>query len=129
MRILFLTGQVPYPPQAGGALRTYGLLDGLHHAGHTLDLLTFYEPGQPEPSSTPLATLCNQIHSVPAPVRPTSARLRDILLSNHAVMARRFYSSQYAAALNTMLIHTNYKLVQIKSLEMAAYLPIVRLHR
>ena len=129
MRILFLTGQVPYPPQAGGALRTYGLLDGLHRAGHTLDILTFCEPGQAEPSSTPLAALCNQIHAVPAPRRTITTRLRDLFLSNHADMARRFYSPEFAAALKTLLANGNYDLVQIESLEMATYLPIIQAQR
>src|SRR5258705_5793624 len=129
MRILFLTGQVPYPPQAGGALRTYGLLDGLHRAGHTLDILTFCEPGQAEPGSTPLAVLCNQIHTVPAPRRTITTRLRDLFLSNNADMARRFYSPEFAAALKTLLANGNYDLVQIESLEMATYLPIIQAQR
>jgi glycosyltransferase involved in cell wall biosynthesis len=126
MRILFLTGQVPYPPQAGGALRTYGLLDGLHRAGHTLDLLTFCEPGQAEPSTTPLANLCQQIHAVPTPTRSIKTRLRDLLFSNQADMARRFYSPEYSSALSTLLAQNDYDLVHIESLEMAAYLPIIR---
>src|SRR5450631_4267313 len=80
MRILFLTGQVPYPPHAGGAMRTYGLLDGLHHAGHHIDLLTFTEADQPDPGTTPLAELCEQIITAPAPRRSVGARLRDVLL-------------------------------------------------
>src|SRR5450432_310829 len=87
MRILFLTGQLPYPPHAGGAMRTFGLLDGLHHAGHSIDLLTFTEADQPDPGTTPLAELCELIVTVPAPRRTTSARLRDLLFTAQADMA------------------------------------------
>jgi glycosyltransferase involved in cell wall biosynthesis len=126
MRLLFLTGQVPYPPHAGGALRTYGLLDGLHQAGFTIDLLTFIEPGQSDPASTPLATLCGEMVALPAPRRSLADRLRDLMLTPYADMARRFYSPQFEAALKNQLMRVDYDLVQIESLEMAAYLPTIR---
>jgi glycosyltransferase involved in cell wall biosynthesis len=126
MRLLFLTGQVPYPPHAGGALRTFGLLDGLHQAGFKIDLLTFTEPGQPDPTSTPLASLCGEIVAVPAPRRGIVARLRDLAFTSHADMARRFYSAQFQAALRSQLARVDYDLVQIESLEMATYLPAIR---
>lgn len=126
MRCLFLTGQLPYPPHAGGALRTYGLIDGLHHAGCQLDLLTFIEPGQSDLSSTPLASLCQQIRTVPLPRRKLRARLRDLLLTDHADMTRRFYARQFVTALEAQLATTRYDLVQIESLEMAVYLPTIR---
>ena len=130
MRILFLTGQVPYPPHAGGALRTFGLLDGLRRAGHTLDLLTFVDAEassdgttQPPPA---LAELCDQIVSVPAPHRSITDRLRDLLLTGEADMSQRFYSSRFAAVLKTHLMQQHYDLVQIESLEMASYLPTIQ---
>jgi hypothetical protein len=126
MRLLFLTGQVPYPPHAGGALRTYGLIDGLHAAGYTIDLLTFTEPDQPNPAETPLAGLCDQIVTVPAPKRGMLTRLRELLTTPYADMARRFYSSEFQAKLRTQLALVQYDLVQIESLEMAAYLPAIR---
>jgi len=126
MRLLFLTGQVPYPPHAGGALRTYGLIDGLHAAGYTIDLLTFTEPDQPDPAETPLAGLCDQIITVPTPRRSTLTRLRELLATPYADMARRFYAPAYQATLRAQLALVNYDLVQIESLEMATYLPVIR---
>src|SRR5258708_17754697 len=126
MRILFLTGQVPYPPHAGGAMRTFGLLDGLHRAGHSIDLLTFTEPERPDPGTTPLAEACEQIVTVPAPHRSIGARLRDLVFTSHADMARRFYSPEYVAALKAQLASQPYDLIHIESLEMAAYLPVLR---
>ncbi|MEP7288497.1 MAG: glycosyltransferase [Chloroflexota bacterium] len=126
MQILFLTGQVPYPPHAGGALRSYGLLSGLHAAGHTLDLLTFAESGQSDLSATPLAELCRQIITLPPPQRTTPARLRDMLFSARADMERRSYSPEFVATLTQLLAQNSYDLVQIESLEMAAYLPVIK---
>src|SRR4051812_11573516 len=110
MRILFLTGQVPYPPHAGGALRTYGLLHGLHDQGHTLDLLTFSETGLPDPASTPLSTLCRQIITLPAPQRTISARLRDLALG-HADMEGRSWSKVFADKLKSQLAFYDYDLI------------------
>src|SRR5436309_2665689 len=103
MRLLLLTGQFPYPPHAGGALLIYGL----HQAGYTVDLLTFVEPGQAEPASTPLANLCGEIITVPAPTRKLSDRLQDLLFTRRADMARRFYSPYFADALTAQLSRMN----------------------
>jgi glycosyltransferase involved in cell wall biosynthesis len=129
MRLLFLTGQVPYPPHAGGTLRTYGLIDGLHRAGYKIDLLTFVEPGQPDPAATPLAELCGEIVAVQAPRRTITARLHDIFLTGHADMARRFYSPHFQMALKSQLMRVDYDIVQMESLEMATYLPTIRAAR
>jgi glycosyltransferase involved in cell wall biosynthesis len=126
MRLLFLTGQVPYPPHAGGALRTYGLIDGLHAAGYTIDLLTFTEPDQPDPAETPLAGLCERMITVPTPRRSTLTRLRELLTTPYADMARRFYAPEFQARLRAQLALAHYDLVQIESLEMATYLPAIR---
>src|SRR5258708_34358547 len=126
MRILFLTAQVPYPPQAGGALRTFGLIDGLHRAGHHIDLMTFAEAGQPDPSSTPLAELCDQRVTAAMPRRTMQSRLRDLLLTGQSDMSRRVYSAEFVSALKTQLTQVVYDLVHIESLEMATYLPTIR---
>jgi glycosyltransferase involved in cell wall biosynthesis len=126
MRLLFLTGQVPYPSHAGGALRTFGLLKGLHEAGYTVDLMTFTEAGQPDPAQTPLVAMCNEIVTVPAPRRSIRERVADMLFTANADMARRFFSSKFQARLRSQLAHADYDLVQIESLEMAAYLPAIR---
>ncbi|MBE2195430.1 MAG: glycosyltransferase [Anaerolinea sp.] len=123
MRLLLLSSQFPYPPHAGGALRSYGLISGLHAAGHELDLLTFVEPDQTPPDATPLGALCSRIVTVPAPRRSGKDRLRDLLLSDQADMTRRFYAPDYARILDRMLSERPYDLVQIESLEMCAYLP------
>ncbi len=126
MRILFLTSQVPYPPHGGGALRVYGLLYGLREAGHQLDLLTFSDPNALPPQQTPLAALCQGIRSVPYAPRSPRERLRDLLFSAHADLARRFESAAYRAALREQLSATRYDLIHIQSLEMAAYVPLLR---
>ncbi len=126
MRILFLTPQPPYPPHAGNALRTLGLLEGLHQAGCTIDLLTFVEEGQPDPASTPAAQLCEHVVSIPTPTRALSTRLRELILTSSADMASRFYSERYAQALTEQLRRAPYDLIQFEGLEMAVYVPTIK---
>lgn len=123
-RILFLIPHLPYPPHAGGTLRSYGMIDGLAKRGHPISLLTFAEPDQQPIDQTPLASLCNPAIAVPTPVRSMQDRLRD-LLAGYADMARRFWSPAFAAALRDLLRSQTFDVIDLY-LEMTGYLPIIR---
>ena len=45
MKILFLTPQIPYPPQKGTSMRNWGLISGLAER-HQVSVLSFLDPGQ-----------------------------------------------------------------------------------
>ena len=61
-RILFLTPQLPYPPEQGAALRNYSLISQVARR-HTVSLLTFAPHGQA--SDDPLRGLCHLVRTVP----------------------------------------------------------------
>lgn len=122
-RILFLVPHLPYPPHQGGALRNFGLIDGLVKRGHAIGLLTFAEPGQPPLAEPPLARLCDPAQVIAAPVRTTSDRLRD-LVDGHADMARRFWSTDYRKALVSILRQHSFDVIHL-DLEMTGYLATV----
>ncbi len=125
-RILFIVPHFPYPPHQGGALRNFGMIEGLAQRGHEVALLSFRDADQPAPDEgNPLLKLCQPLVAVPAPQRPASARLRD-LLAGHADMARRFWSEEFAAALRDISGGRAYDAILV-SIEMADYLPA--LHR
>jgi glycosyltransferase involved in cell wall biosynthesis len=124
LRILFLLPHLPYPPHAGGTLRSFGMIDGLARRGHEIGLLTFAEENQQDINQTPLATLCSPAISVPAPARTLNDRLRD-LLAGHADMARRFWSEAFAEALRDLLTHHTFDVIDVY-LEMTDYLPIIK---
>ncbi len=125
MRILFLTAQLPEPPHAGGALRTSGLMRGVHAAGHTIHLLSFADHESTAGLSA-LAEYCAAVEVVPPPHRTITVRLRDIFFTRFADMQRRFYSPAYVEKLTACLTAQQFDLIQIESLEMAAYLPLIR---
>lgn len=73
MRVLFLSGWFPYPPNNGSKLRIYHLLTGLARC-HEVTLVTFADR-VPSTLPTELTALCHAIHVVPErPYNPTGAR-------------------------------------------------------
>jgi len=126
MRILFLTAQLPEPPHAGGTLRTNGLMRGVHSAGHEVHLLSFGEPEHLVAHQALLNEFCASVDIIPAPRRTITQRLKDLLLTNLADMQRRYDSPLYAIRLEHMLTQQEFDLIQIESLEMAVYLPIIK---
>ncbi len=126
MRILYLTAQLPEPPHAGGTLRTNGLLRCAHAAGHEVHLLSFADEDQLALNRAALNEFCTDVAIVPPPHRSITQRLRDLIFTNLADMQRRFYSAQYAAKLAVWLNDKTFDLIQLESLEMAAYLPLLQ---
>ncbi len=125
MNILIVSANLPYPPQQGGALRTFGLLHGLHHAGHTLTLLSF-DDTQTDAQNTPLGALCSHLETLPSPVRSKADRLRDLLLSRQADIARRMFSPAFLERLRALVESQSFDLIQFEGIEVACYLPLVR---
>lgn len=126
MKILIVTASLPYPPQQGGALRTYGILQGLHRAGYEIHLLSFQDDSALMYSSTPLHEWCSQIETLPAPRRGKGARLRDLLLSGQPDIARRLYSPDFERRLLALVTQNRYDVVQFEGIEVASYLPMLR---
>lgn len=126
MRILFLTAQLPEPPHAGGALRINGLMRGVHKARHDVHVLAFADPTQLATHQETMNVYCASVEAVPPPPRPIQRRLRDLLFTRSADMQRRYDSPLYAARLADHLTRERFDVIQIESLEMAAYLPIIQ---
>lgn len=120
-----VTAALPYPLISGGAIRTYGMLRGLNHAGHELSLLSFHD-GETVPAQTPLANCCQRIETMPPPVRTTADRLRDLLLSTAADMEKRLHSDDFSTKLFNLVRESDFDLIQFAGLEVAGYLPILR---
>ncbi|MBL8163996.1 MAG: glycosyltransferase [Anaerolineae bacterium] len=126
MKLLIVTASLPYPPQQGGALRTFGILQGLHQAGHEIHLLSFQDSGAVTPASTPLHELCSHIETLPTPGRSKSSRLRDLVFSGHPDIARRLYSPDFERRLLAMVAQNRYDVVQFEGIEVASYLFLLR---
>lgn len=127
MRILMITASLPYPTYSGGAIRAYGILSGLHTAGHDITLLSFHDPANPiELSQTPLVDLCEQIITVPPPTRTTRDRLHDLLLTNQADLAQRLESDAMHTQLAQLMSSHDFDLLQFEGIEVNGYLLAAR---
>lgn len=124
-RLLFLTPQLPFPPEQGAAIRNYNLIAQVAQR-HVVDLLSF-APHRGA-SLGPLARLCEVVRTVPSPSWSPRERLRSLLTSRLPDMAHRLRSEVFAAALGELLSTRRYDLVQIEGIEMAPYLRVIREH-
>ncbi|HEX2987802.1 MAG TPA: glycosyltransferase [Chloroflexota bacterium] len=127
MRILFLTPQLPFPARQGTQMRNLQIIQAAARA-HQVDLVSFARKGETVDADSPLAKLCGEIRTVPAPTtRGRKSRLRDLALSPEPDLAFRLRSPEFESALRFMLSVWKYDAVQVEALEMATYLPVVRL--
>jgi len=128
-RILFLTPQLPYPPEQGTAIRNYHLIQRVA-TRHAVDLLSFVS-SEPAPEYvSALSALCGRVELVPAPERSGRQRLGTLLTSREPDMAQRLASQAYAEALARMLSTGAYDIVQVEGIEMARFgLQIAGMHR
>ena len=123
MNILFLTPQLPYPPQKGTALRNWGLISGLA-ARHDVALLSFLDPGQPPDLQDALKATC-RVEIAEPPVRTLRHRLRDMLATRKPDMALRLASKAYATRLSDWLARESFDVVHIEGIELAPYLDVI----
>ena len=127
-RILFLTPQLPYPPQQGTAIRNYNLIAQVarRHEVHLLSF-RFVEDGAVASASEtvdlgPLRDLCAGIHTVPAPQRSVWRRLTTVAASSRPDIVHRLHSPQFHNKLEQVLrAIPPLDLIQIEGLEMAEY--------
>ncbi|MBI2845396.1 MAG: glycosyltransferase [Chloroflexi bacterium] len=125
MKILFLTPDLPYPPQQGGTIRSYQFMSHLASM-HEIYLISFAEKETDPDSVDHLQRLCRNVAVIPAPHRSNWERLRSLFLSNQPDMASRRYSTQFKAHLDTLLAEERFEIVQIESLEMSPYISTIQ---
>jgi sugar transferase (PEP-CTERM/EpsH1 system associated) len=121
--MLFLTPQLPYPPQKGTALRNWGLISGLS-ARHEIAVLSFLDPGQSGAIADPLTEACS-IETVEPPTRTLRDRLRGMLTTRQPDMALRLASDTYGKRLAEWLARGSFDVVQIEGIELAPYLDVI----
>ena len=121
MRILFLSGWYPDPPNNGSKLRIINLLRGLAQR-HEVTLLSFSDEPRVDMAPSELHTLCHKIEIVPAnQFMPQSwyARLGFFSVTPRSVMATR--SAEMEKRLGEMLGNGRYDLIIASQLGPADY--------
>ncbi|MCS7056013.1 MAG: glycosyltransferase [Thermoflexales bacterium] len=123
MRLLFVTPQLPYPPQQGTALRNWGLISHLA-ARHEVWLVSFDEGAAEERRELPepLRRVCRRVSVVPAPMRTLGQRLRTLATSTLPDMAWRLWSPEFAQVLTAHLRDRHFDIAQFEGIELARYM-------
>lgn len=120
MRLLFITPQLPYPPQQGTALRNWGLISHLAER-HEIWLLSFDEAAGGDIHPV-LRRTCKQIVTLPVPRRTMQDRLRTLATSSLPDMAWRLWSPEMDKQLRAWLLQHHFDIVQIEGIELARYM-------
>ncbi|MEM7130979.1 MAG: glycosyltransferase [Chloroflexota bacterium] len=123
MKLLFITPQVPYPPQQGTTIRNYNLLRHLAKR-HTIDLISFESQDDELTDENPLYQLCRRFEVVPQPLRTMGARLRDTIFSPLPDMGHRLESAEMHALIERWVANAEpgeWHIVQIEGIEVAQY--------
>lgn len=120
-RILFLTPQLPYPPQQGTALRNYNLITQVAPR-HEVHLLSFAESHSQTVDLGPLRALCASVHTVPVPQRSQWRRLQTVITSPLPDMSHRLHSALFYPKLEQVMRSVApLDVIEIEGLEMARY--------
>ncbi len=125
-KILFLTPQLPYPPQQGTALRNYNLIAQVarHHEVHLLSFVENHSdtPQQPAMDAGPLRDLCATVRTVPVPHRTRWRRLHTVLTSPLPDLVHRLDSAPFYSVLQQVIRDiAPLDVIEIEGLEMAQY--------
>lgn len=117
-RILFLTPQMPYPPEQGTAIRNFNLMANVARR-HDVALLSFSNSASS--SWGPLHEICSPLRAVNARERSRGDRLRTLLTTCEPDMAGRLSSEEFAAALRRLVKAEEFDIIQVEGIELARY--------
>ncbi|HMA36751.1 MAG TPA: glycosyltransferase [Chloroflexia bacterium] len=137
MRVLWICSYPPYPPDFGGARRTYNLLEQAARAGHQIDLLAFAtgDADRDAQAAAALRPLCAGVELVRDPwALPAALGAGDAgavgrkrrgqlqaLLSHRPYQFYAHYSAAMQAAIDRRTPGPAYDLIQVEFSQMAYY--------
>ena len=124
-RILFLTPQLPYPPEQGTAIRNYNLIKEISRRHHVA-LLSFAHGAHSAHDAGPMRTLGEPLVTVPTPHRSNADRLRTLLTTCAPDMAHRLHSPAFATALRDLERREQFDIIQVEGVELASYALMIR---
>lgn len=116
MKLLFVTPQLPYPPQKGTTTRNFNIIKNLSR-DHEVHLISFGDSRDYEALAT-LRGFCQSVEVCDAPARTMSSRLRDLFLNPLPDLAIRLASLGLARKLRETLLNRRFDVLQIEGLEM-----------
>jgi glycosyltransferase involved in cell wall biosynthesis len=128
-RILFVTNRVPYPLKDGGNLAMNAMIEGYYKAGWDVSLLAM-NTTKHYIKHEQLEKLFTHLHSFNWVDVDNTLKWKDILknffFGKEPEHAQRFYSEAFRAELKSQLISFAPDVVQVESVYLSTYLPVIR---
>lgn len=129
MHILMLTNRIPYPLKDGGSLAMHYFIEGYLEAGVRLSLLAMnttkhYTDQQSLPKVYKELTHFKTV-DIDNSINVWDAFV-NLFQTNKSYNIERFVSKDYETQLITLLTQDQYDFIQLESLFLAPYLPIIR---
>lgn len=130
LNILFICNKSPWPPSEGGPIAMNNLIEGLIDAGHHLKVLALNtNKYATDPKDIPhdyRKKTAIEFVFVDLSIKVVDAFAN--LFTNKSYHVQRFISNAVSSKLIEILSADSYDLVQIETLFMAPYVPIIRKH-
>lgn len=130
LNILFICNKSPWPPSEGGPIAMNNLIEGLIDAGHHLKVLALNtNKYATDPKDIPhdyRQKTAIEFVFVDLSIKPVDAFLN--LFTNKSYHVQRFISNEVSSKLIEILSSGNYDVVQIETLFMSPYVPLIRKH-
>ncbi|HJQ32267.1 MAG TPA: glycosyltransferase family 4 protein [Pyrinomonadaceae bacterium] len=130
MRVLYFAPKECWPPDTGAKLRNYHLARALSREAH-VTYLAFADNAAGEASSSEgdPAGWCEQVVTVPLERGYTLSKLARGALGRTPVTVLNYTTRAMAAELERILGAHEFDVVQVESVHLAAYLPLIRAAR
>ncbi|MFA8300330.1 MAG: glycosyltransferase family 4 protein [Hyphomicrobiales bacterium] len=128
MKVLFLCNKSPYPPREGGPIAMNNLIEGLAKAGHKIKVLAINSNKysvRPEeiPMDYQQRTQIEHVY-VDLSIKPVDAFCN--LFTNKSYHVQRFISKDFSEKLSAILKDESFDVIQLETLFMGAYIPLIR---
>jgi glycosyltransferase involved in cell wall biosynthesis len=130
LNILFLCNKSPWPPKEGGAIAMNRLIEGLIDAGHSVKVLAVnsekYHVRKEDVPQQYLDKTHIEWVDVDLKVKVLPAFLH--FLAGKSYHVSRFISVRFKTKLTQVLKQDHFDIVQLETLFMAPYIPVIRAH-
>jgi glycosyltransferase involved in cell wall biosynthesis len=121
MKVLYVTGTLPYPPRTGSQLIAYRHIEHLARQ-HQVDLVSYADPG---PEFGELARWCGTIVTVPArPLWQVKAGMLRAFVTGRPLEAGQFWTRAMAEAVEARLRADRYDVAVFQLSGMAQFRPV-----